>query len=444
MRKKIISMLLAISVIITGICSCSSKTDVNSSANSSTSSSTNEVMLKVTETLSNDGQTKLYKSEDLKVIALASAPTQIIKWRFSKPYEGEDKVVTLKLSRIASSVKAEKESEGHKMADNSSDVEVSATLKNGDTEISFEVPKEAITEAKEMEVELPKDVEVKEVVAEEANTTDSTTQVATTTSKAPETTTVKETTTTPATTKKPEETKAPETTATTTVTTTSVPVTEAPKPKWTEEKMDTTKMYVSVESCYAREEAVLGATTSKLYYFADEVDVVAKTDTSYYKLKDGTFIHSDYLVTSKPQATTVAPATEKPKPQVTTTVTTTTSKPAETTPPKAEPKYAPNGEKIDDEVAAHIDEVWKETYYDKPKKAWSRCNLLAIRKYPVPYYGTIMEILYQLDEISIVGETDNGYAITSNGYYVYYEYIATEDNANYPYIPKLENTEARY
>lgn len=439
MRKKIISMLLAISVIITGICSCSSKTDVNSSTNSSTSSSTNEVMLKVTETLSNDGQTKLYKSEDLKVIALTSAPTQIIKWRFSKPYEGEDKVVTLKLSRIASSVKAEKESEGHKMADNSSDVEVSATLKNGDTEISFEVPKEAITEAKEMEVELPKDVEVKEVVAEEANTTDSTTQVATTTSKTPETTTVKENTTTPATTKKPEETKAPETTATTTVTTTAVPVTEAPKPKWTEEKMDTTKMYVSVESCYAREEAILGATTSKLYYFADEVDVVAKTDTGYYKLKDGTFIHSDYLVTSKPQTTTVAPATEKPKP-----ATTTTSKPAETTPPKAEPKYAPNGEKIDDEVAAHIDEVWTETYYDKPKKAWSRCDLLRVRKYPVPYWSSIVNTLYQLDELSIIGETSSGYAITSDGYYVYYEYIATEDNANYPYIAKLEDKEAKY
>lgn len=398
MRKKIISMLLAISVIITGICSCSSKTDVNSSTNSSTSSSTNEVMLKVTETLSNDGQTKLYKSEDLKVIALTSAPTQIIKWRFSKPYEGEDKVVTLKLSRIASSVKAEKESEGHKMADNSSDVEVSATLKNGDTEISFEVPKEAITEAKEMEVELPKDVEVKEVVAEEANTTDSTTQVATTTSK------------------------TPETTATTTVTTTAVPVTEAPKPKWTEEKMDTTKMYVSVESCYAREEAVLGATTSKLYYFADEVDVVAKTDTGYYKLKDGTFIHSDYLTTSKPQTTTTAPATEKPKPQVTTTVT-TTSKPAETTPPKAEPKYAPNGEKIDDFVAAHIDEVWTEEMFDKPKKVFVRTENLNARNYPVPLYSDIMALYLFADSLYIIGKTNNNYYITSDNYYVYCDYV---------------------
>ena len=423
MRKKIISMLLAISVIITGICSCSSKTDVDSNVtSSSTSSSTSEVTLKVTETLSNDGQSKLYKSEDLKVIVLTSAPTQIIKWRFSKPYEGEDKVVTLKLSRIASSVKAEKESEGHKMADNSSDVEVSATLKNGDTEISFEVPKEAITKAKEMEVELPKDVEVKEVVAEEANTTDSTTQVATTTSKTPETTTVKETTTTLATTKKPEETKAPETTATTTVTTTAVPVTEAPKPKWTEEKMDTTKMYVSVESCYAREEAVLGATTSKLYYFADEVDVVAKTDTGYYKLKDSTFIHSDYLTTSKPQTTTTAPATEKPKPQVTTTVT-TTSKPAETTPPKTEPKYAPNGEKIDDFVAEHIDEVWTEEMFDKPKEVRTISEMLYARKYPVPMYGIIQKEYWFADSLVIIGKTNNNYFITSDYYYVYSEYV---------------------
>lgn len=416
MKKKIISMLLAISVIITGICSCSSKTDVNSSTNSSTSSSTNEVMLKVTETLSNDGQTKLYKSEDLKVIALTSAPTQIIKWRFSKPYEGEDKVVTLKLSRIASSIKAEKESEGHKMADNSSNVEVSATLKNGDTEISFEVPKEAITEAKEMEVELPKDVEVKEVVAEEANTTDSTTQVATTTSKTPETTTVKENTTTPATTKKPEETKAPETTATTTVTTTAVPVTEAPKPKWTEEKMDTTKMYVSVESCYAREEAVLGATTSKLYYFADEVDIVAKTDTGYYKLKDGTFIHSDYLVTSKPQTTTAAPATEKPKPQVTTTVT-TTSKPAETTPPKAEPKYAPNGERIPDELAEFVDEVWTEKYYDKPVKKWVITMFGYALQYPISVYSPYDYILRFGFSVEVIGETNNNYFIADDGHY---------------------------
>lgn len=422
MRKKIISMLLAISVIITGICSCSSTPDISSSQSSSTSSSS-EVTLKVTETLSTDGKSKLYKSEDLKVIT-TNSPTQVIKWKFSKPYEGEDKLVTLKLSRTASSVKAEKESEGHKMADNNSDVEVSATLKNGDTEIAFEVKKEIIEEAKEIEVELPKEVEVKEVVAEEADTTNSTTITttqSTTTSKAPETTTVKETTTTTATTKKPEETEAPKTTTTTA--TTAVPATEAPKPKWTEEKMDTTTMYVSVESCYSREKAVLGATTSKLYYFADKVDVVAKTDTGYYKLKDGTFIHSDYLTSSKPETTTSAPATEKPKPA---TTTTTTSKPAETTPPKSEPKYAPNGEKIDDETAEHIDEVWTEKYYDKPKYMTVAYDFLCVRKYPVRLYGEIMYLYRYLNSICIIGETNNEYLITQDHYYVYKGYMSDD------------------
>lgn len=255
--------------------------------------------------------------------------------------------------------------------------------------------------------------------------------------KAPETTVA----TTPASETKSPETKNPETTAPATKapeTTTTATTTTAKAPEWTEEKISTAAMYISVDSCYAREKAVLGAATAKLYYFADEVSVVAKTNTDYYKLKDGTFIHSDYLVSSKPQATTAS--TEKPKPQT----TTATSKPTETAKPKSEPKYAPNGEKIDDEVAEHIDKVWTEKYYEKPKKAWSRCDLLRVRKYPVPYYSSIINTLYGMDELSIVGETDSGYAITSDGYYVYYEYIATEDNANYPFIATLKNKEAKY
>lgn len=255
--------------------------------------------------------------------------------------------------------------------------------------------------------------------------------------KAPETTVA----TTPAPETKSPETKNPETTAPATKapeTTTATTTTTAKAPEWTEEKISTATMYISVDSCYAREKAVLGAATAKLYYFADEVSVVAKTNTDYYKLKDGTFIHSDYLVSSKPQATTAS--TEKPKPQT----TTATSKPTETAKPKSEPKYAPNGEKIDDEVAEHIDKVWTEKYYDKPKKAWSRCDLLRVRKYPVPYYGIVVNTLYDMDELSIVGETDSGYAITSDGYYVYYEYIATEDNANYPFIATLKDKDAKY
>lgn len=130
--------------------------------------------------------------------------------------------------------------------------------------------------------------------------------------KAPETTIA----TTPASETKSPETKKPETTATTTKapeTTTTATTTTTKAPEWTEEKISTTTMYISVDSCYAREKAVLGAATAKLYYFADEVSVVAKTNTAYYKLKDGTFIHSDYLVSSKPQATTVSSDTPVPE-----------------------------------------------------------------------------------------------------------------------------------
>ena len=109
-----------------------------------------------------------------------------------------------------------------------------------------------------------------------------------------------------------------------------------------------------------------------------------------------------------------------------------------------EVKFTPRGEKIDEWVAEHMGEVWTEKYYDKPKKAWSRCDLLRVRKYPIPYWSYIMDTLYQLDELSIIGETDTGYAITSEYEYVYYEYIATEDEANYPYIASLDDKIAKY
>ena len=108
-----------------------------------------------------------------------------------------------------------------------------------------------------------------------------------------------------------------------------------------------------------------------------------------------------------------------------------------------EVKFTPRGEKIDDEFAKQIDEVWTEKYYDKPIRACSRCDLLAVRKYPIPY-STIFDILYKSDELSIIGETDCGYAITSEYEYVYYEYIATENETNYPYVSMLDDTIAKY
>lgn len=52
----------------------------------------------------------------------------------------------------------------------------------------------------------------------------------------------------------------------------------------------------------------------------DKVTVTAKTDTGYFKLSDGSFIHSDYLSDNKvAQTTTTTKKAETPKPSQTTT-----------------------------------------------------------------------------------------------------------------------------
>ena len=142
--------------------------------------------------------------------------------------------------------------------------------------------------------------------------------------------------TTTAVTTKPQETKKAETTAAATAVTTAKPkpamtttaATTKPAPEWTETKASGTK-YVNTD-CYSRKKAVLGADTVKLYSVNDKVTVTAKTNTGYYKLSDGSFIHSDYLSDSK-VTQTAAPATKKaetPKPSPTTTKK-QESKPAE-------------------------------------------------------------------------------------------------------------------
>ena len=134
--------------------------------------------------------------------------------------------------------------------------------------------------------------------------------------------------TTTAVTTKPQETKSAETTTTTTkaVTTakpkpatTTTAATTKPAPEWTETKASGTK-YVNTD-CYSRKKAVLGADTVKLYSVNDKVTVTAKTDTGYFKLSDGSFIHSDYLSDSKIviQTTTTTKKAEAPKPSQTTT-----------------------------------------------------------------------------------------------------------------------------
>ena len=133
-----------------------------------------------------------------------------------------------------------------------------------------------------------------------------TTPAVTTTAKPVEQTTVATTTT-----KKQETTKPAESTVATTKATTVATTTAKPAPEWTEEKVSATK-YVNTD-CYSRKKAVLGAETVKIYNVNDKVKVVAKTNTGYFKLDTGAFIHGDYLSDSKVviQTTTTTVATTK-------------------------------------------------------------------------------------------------------------------------------------
>ena len=122
---------------------------------------------------------------------------------------------------------------------------------------------------------------------------------------------------------KPQETKKAETTTAQTTTTkpetTTTAATTKPAPEWTETKASGTK-YVNTD-CYSRKKAVLGAETVKLYSVNDKVTVTAKTDTGYFKLSDGSFIHGDYLSDNKVAQTTATTTTKKAE----------TTKPAATT-----------------------------------------------------------------------------------------------------------------
>ncbi len=129
----------------------------------------------------------------------------------------------------------------------------------------------------------------------------------------PEVTLPEETTVTEAETTTVTETEATtETTAETTTvsaeseTTTAASETEASettsaKPtEWSETEISET-LYV-VSNCYSRAKAVVGSESVKQYKAGTEINIVAATDTGYYKLADGSFIHSDYVSDQKPSS----------------------------------------------------------------------------------------------------------------------------------------------
>ena len=138
--------------------------------------------------------------------------------------------------------------------------------------------------------------------AQETTVATSTTTLATTTAKATSVTTPAKTT---------------QTTAATTKATTPA-TTAAPKPAWTEKKCSAT-MYINISSCSARKEGLQGSKVVSYKYYGAAVEVIALTDTGYYKLDDGTYIHGDYLSETKPAETTTVTTTAKPTVQNSTT-----------------------------------------------------------------------------------------------------------------------------
>ncbi len=122
----------------------------------------------------------------------------------------------------------------------------------------------------------------------------------------PEETTLSETTTTTEeseeTTTAPEETTESETTTSETTTATSASETSVtttkPAKEWNETEISET-LYIK-EECYSRTKAVVGSDAVKKYSVGTKINIVAATDTGYYKLADGTFIHSDYVTDQAP------------------------------------------------------------------------------------------------------------------------------------------------
>ena len=135
----------------------------------------------------------------------------------------------------------------------------------------------------------------------------------------PQETPAPETTTEPAKTSQTSQTTTAETTTEDTTSSTTAPPTTAQTaaptgPSWTEQPASGV-MYVNTDGISSVEVAQIGSKKIKQYSLNDAVTVVAITNTDYYKLEDGTFIHADFLSTSE----TVITAEEETTPPDTVT-----------------------------------------------------------------------------------------------------------------------------
>lgn len=154
-------------------------------------------------------------------------------------------------------------------------------------------------------------------------------------------------------------TKAKETT-TVLATVASTPATTA-EPKWKETKKSA-EMYLNT-SVYSRTKAYLGAPTADLYAINDKVKVVAVTDTDYYKLENGRFIHCDYLSSEKTVIQTTTATT--PPPEMTAPAAVTT---ANKQTPIKKGKYISSGyEPLDEKKQPILDKIITKNMSDKQK-----------------------------------------------------------------------------
>lgn len=106
-------------------------------------------------------------------------------------------------------------------------------------------------------------------------------------------------------------------------------VTEAPKPEWTETPVSPKAMYINSEGVYSRVKPVQGSTRVNALSFNQSVTVCAKTDTAYFKIEGGSYVHSAFLSSEKTEITTTTttaatttttttppPVTDEPEPQI--------------------------------------------------------------------------------------------------------------------------------
>lgn len=231
------------------------------------------------------------------------------------------------------------------------------TISISDFESELESTSSSVTSESEAESEPTTSAEATKKPAE------TTTKPVEVTKKPAETTTKKSVESKPETTSTPATTKASTTTASAT----------KPAPEWTETKVSGTK-YINTD-CYSRKKAVLGAETVKIYNVNDKVKVVAKTNTGYFKLDTGAFVHGDYLSDSKIIIqTTVATTTKKqetPKPAA------PTPKPSASADPVDEVYYANNAPAIDEEWLIRKFPEYvrvKDTYPSSPDKVPSTAD----------------------------------------------------------------------